>query len=38
MEKDHWDSMFNKKYTVHTATPVVETKDTGFDVNTLSDS
>ena len=38
MEKVPWESMFNKKYTVHTATPVVETKDTGFDVNTLSDS
>ncbi len=38
MDKDHWDDMFNKKYTVHTATPVVETKDTSFDVSTLSDS
>ena len=38
MDKDHWDDMFNKKYTVHTATPVVETNDTDFDVNTLSES
>jgi len=38
MDKDHWDDMFNKKYTVWTATPVVETVDSSFDVSTLSDS
>ena len=38
MDKDHWDDMFNKKYTVWTADAVVETVDTGFDVSTLSDS
>ena len=38
MDKDHWDDMFNKKYTVHTATPVVETTDNSFDVSTLSES
>ena len=38
MDKDHWDDMFNKKYTVWTATPVVETTDGSFDVSTLSDS
>ena len=30
--------MFNKKYTVWTATPVVETTDSSFDVSTLSAS
>ena len=38
MDKDHWDDMFNKKYTFWTATPVVETTDGSFDVSTLSDS
>ena len=34
----HWDDMYNKKYTVWTATPVVETTDSSFDVTSLSDS
>ena len=38
MDKDHWDDMFNKKYTSWTATPVVETTDSDFDVSTLNDS
>ena len=38
MDKDHWDDMFNKKYAVHTATPVVETIDDSFDVSSLSES
>ena len=38
MDKDHWDNMFTKKYTVHIATPVVETTDASFDVSTLSAS
>ena len=38
MNKDHWDDMFNKKYTVHTASAVVETVDNSFDVSTLDDS
>ena len=38
MNKDHWDNMFNKKYTVYTASAVVETTDASFDVSTLSDS
>ena len=38
MDKDHWDDMFNKKYTAWTATPVVETTDSDFDVSTLDDS
>jgi putative sterol carrier protein len=37
-DKDHWDDMFHKKYAVHTATPVVETNDTSFDVSTLNAS
>ena len=37
MDKDHWDDMFNKKYTVNITPPVVETTDTAFDVNTLND-
>tara|TARA_R110002153_G_scaffold256935_1_gene415961 strand:+ start:365 stop:673 length:309 start_codon:yes stop_codon:yes gene_type:complete len=36
MDKDHWDDMFNKKYTVWTATPVVETVDNSFDVSTIA--
>ena len=36
MDKDHWDDMFNKKYTVHTTSVPVETTDTSFDVSTLS--
>jgi len=38
MNKDHWDNMFTKKYTVHIATPVVETTDASFDVSALSAS
>ena len=38
MDKDHWDDMFNKKYTSWTADAVVETTDASFDVSTLSDS
>ena len=38
MDKDHWDDMFNKKYASWTATPVVETTDSSFDVSTLSAS
>jgi len=38
MNKDHWDDMFNKKYAVHIATPVVETIDKSFDVSSLSAS
>ena len=38
MDKDHWDDMFNKKYTVWTTDAVVETVDNSFDVSTLSDS
>ena len=38
MDKDHWDDMFNKKYTAWTADAVVETTDASFDVSTLSDS
>jgi hypothetical protein len=37
-DKPHWDDMFNRKYTGHIATPVVETTDTSFDVSTLNDS
>jgi len=36
MDKDHWDNMFNKKYTSWTATPVVETVDNSFDVSTIA--
>jgi len=36
MDKDHWDDMFNKKYGVSIAAPVVETTDSSFDVNSLS--
>ena len=32
----HWDDMYNKKYTVWTSTPVVETTDNSFDVSSLS--
>ena len=38
MDKDHWDDMFNKKYTSWTADKPVETIDVSFDVSTLSDS
>ena len=38
MDKDHWDDMFNKKYTAWTANTPVETTDASFDVSTLSDS
>ena len=37
MDKDHWDDMFNKKYTVWTADAPVETTDASFDVSTLED-
>ena len=37
MDKDHWDDMFNKKYTSKFLSPV-ETVDKNFDVSTLSDS
>ena len=36
MDKDHWDDMFNKKYAVSIATPVVETVDNSFDVSTIA--
>ena len=38
MDKDHWDDMFNKKYTVHTTPTPVETTDASFDVSGLSAS
>ena len=38
MNKDHWDDMFNKKYTSWTADKPVETIDASFDVSRLSDS
>ena len=38
MNKDHWDDMFNKKYTVHTTPVPVETTDASFDVSSLSAS
>ena len=38
MDKDHWDDMFNKKYTVHTTPTPVETTDESFDVSGLSAS
>ena len=38
MDKNHWDDMFNKKYTAWTADTPVETVDKNFDVSTLSDS
>ena len=38
MDKDHWDDMFNKKYTVHTTPAPVETTDKSFDVSSLSAS
>ena len=38
MDKDHWDDMFNKKYTVHTTPVPVETTDNSFDVSSLSAS
>jgi len=34
---DHWDDMYNKKYTVWTADAVVETVESDFDVSTLND-
>ena len=36
MDKDHWDDMFNKKYTVHTTPAPVETTDASFDVTSLA--
>ena len=38
MDKDHWDDMFNKKYTAHTTPAPVETTDASFDVSSLSAS
>ena len=38
MDKDHWDDMFNKKYTSWTTNASVETTDASVDVSTLSDS
>jgi len=38
MNKDHWDDMFNRKYTVHTTPVPVETTDASFDVSSLSAS
>ena len=35
MDKDHWDDMFTKKYTVHTTAQPVITTDTDFDVSGL---
>ena len=36
MNKDHWDDMFTKKYTVHIASQPVITTDTDFDVSGLN--
>ena len=36
MDKDHWDDMYNKKYATYIASKPVITKDTSFDVSTLS--
>ena len=36
MDKDHWDDMFNRKYTVYTTPIPVETTDKSFDVSSLS--
>ena len=38
MDKDHWDDMFNKKYTSWTTDAPVETTDASFDVSTLEDA
>ena len=38
MDVDHWDNMFNKKYTIHIAIPTDDTEDGNFDVNSLNDS
>ena len=38
MNKDHWDDMFNKKYTANTTPAPVETTDASFDVSSLSAS
>ena len=38
MDKDHWDDMFNKKYTYHISVKPVETTDNSFDVSSLSES
>ena len=38
MNKNHWDDMFNEKYTAWTADTPVVTTDASFDVSTLSDS
>jgi hypothetical protein len=37
MDKDYWDDMFNKKYTVSIAVASVETTDASFDINTLEE-
>ena len=36
MNKNHWDDMFNKKYTVHTTAKATTTTDASFDVSGLS--
>ena len=36
MDKDHWDDMFTKKYTVHTTAKATTTTDASFDVSGLS--
>ena len=36
MNKDHWDNMFTKKYTVHIVSQPVITTDTDFDVSGLN--
>ena len=38
MDKDHWDDMFNRKYTVYTTPVPVEITDASFDVSSLSAS
>jgi len=36
MNKDHWDDMFTRKYSVHTTAQPVITTDTDFDVSGLN--
>ena len=36
MDKDHWDDMFTKIYTVHTTAKATTTTDASFDVSGLS--
>ena len=38
MDKDHWDDMFTRKYSVHTTAQPVITVDTSFDVSGLNDA